>query len=246
MQNCPEAVSQIAGDYLERLKSLLLHRPHAERQEFLREIESHIYEAYQREPVADDVARILAVLRKLGEPGDLIAERLPAHRSRVSLPRIAAGIAFALVGLPVIAGISGGVVGVVGGLAGAIAAWYAAAAALLIAGTVLLSLGLLHLYYPGIWERLIAAGIIRIDDSAADVLDQLGPGVEAFLLLLAAVLVLALAVGMFWLGRHLLRGLRVLVTSLRRGIPNTARGIRAWLTRPDAARYEGDPEPYRA
>src|ERR1035441_5302646 len=44
MNNYPEVVAKIAHDYLERVKSQLQLVPVRERIEFLREIESHIYE----------------------------------------------------------------------------------------------------------------------------------------------------------------------------------------------------------
>ena len=58
MNNYPEVVPKIANDYLERVKSQLRLVPVRERDEFLREIESHLYEAYQQTPGEDDVARI--------------------------------------------------------------------------------------------------------------------------------------------------------------------------------------------
>jgi len=58
----------IVRDYLERMKTQLRLVPAREQDEFLREIQSHVYEAYQQTPGEDDVAKILAVLRSLGEP----------------------------------------------------------------------------------------------------------------------------------------------------------------------------------
>ena len=57
MNNYPEAVSQIADDYLARVKSGLSLIPTREQDEFLRELQSHIYEAWQEAPGANDVAR---------------------------------------------------------------------------------------------------------------------------------------------------------------------------------------------
>ena len=76
MNNYPEVVAKIASDYLERVKSQLRLVPTREQNEFLREIESHLYEAYRQTPGDDDVARILAVLRNLGEPAEVVSDRL--------------------------------------------------------------------------------------------------------------------------------------------------------------------------
>ncbi|MBS1827069.1 MAG: hypothetical protein JST93_17255 [Acidobacteria bacterium] len=50
--------------------------------EFLKEIHSHIYEAYQESPIPDDLTRILTVFRNLGEPADVASERLSASMVR--------------------------------------------------------------------------------------------------------------------------------------------------------------------
>src|ERR1035441_2891775 len=82
MNNYPEVVAKIVSDYLERVKSQLRLVPAHEQGEFLREIESHLYEAYQQTPGEDDVARILAVLRKFGEPAEVVSDRLPGAMVR--------------------------------------------------------------------------------------------------------------------------------------------------------------------
>lgn len=48
MNNYPEIVAKIANDYLERVKSQLRLVPAREQDDFLREIQSHLYEAYQQ------------------------------------------------------------------------------------------------------------------------------------------------------------------------------------------------------
>src|ERR1017187_5083193 len=87
MNNYPEVVARIADDYLERVKSRLRQVPDRERIEFLREIESHLYEAYQQTPGEDDVARILVVLRNLGEPAEVVSDRLPGTMVRSGTKR---------------------------------------------------------------------------------------------------------------------------------------------------------------
>jgi hypothetical protein len=115
---------------LERVKSQLGLVPIREQNEFLREIESHLYEAYQQTPGDDDVARILAVLRNLGEPAEVVSDRLPGTMVRSGTKRnlplyVVGGILIALFGIPLGFGGLGVLVGILGGLAGMLVAFYA-------------------------------------------------------------------------------------------------------------------------
>ena len=130
MNNYPEVVAKIANNYLERVKSQLRLVPIREQNEFLREIESHLYEAYQQTPGDDDVARILAVLRNLGEPAEVVSDRLPGTMVRSGTKRnlplyVVGGILIALFGIPLGFGGLGVLVGILGGLAGMLVAFYA-------------------------------------------------------------------------------------------------------------------------
>jgi uncharacterized membrane protein len=73
----PEAVEKIANDYLDRLSEHLAAMPAGDRRELLDEIRSHIHDAYMNESTGSDVDRILSVLRKLGEPAEVISNRMP-------------------------------------------------------------------------------------------------------------------------------------------------------------------------
>src|ERR1035437_2090901 len=130
MNNYPEVVAKIANNYLERVKSQLGLVPIREQNEFLREIESHLYEAYQQTPGDDDVARILAVLRNLGEPAEVVSDRLPGTMVRSGTKRnlplyVVGGILIGLLGIPLGFGGLGVLVGILGGLAGMLVAFYA-------------------------------------------------------------------------------------------------------------------------
>ena len=109
MNEYPDAVAAIANDYLERVKAHLRLVPASEQEDFLREIQSHLYEAYDRTPGSDDVARILAVLRGFGAPAEVVSDRLPQAMVRSGTGRrlplyIAGGLLVALFGLPLGAG----------------------------------------------------------------------------------------------------------------------------------------------
>ena len=139
MINYPETVARIADDYLERVKTQLRLLPASEREEFLGEIRSHIYEAYHEAPCEDEVARILAVLRNLGEPVDMVADRLPRSMVRQGAVRnlplyVLGGILVALFGLPLGFGGVAVLMGLLLALGGIVMAYYALAGSLLFAG----------------------------------------------------------------------------------------------------------------
>ena len=123
MSGYPEPVAAIANDYFERVKAQLAPVPALEQDEFLREIQSHVYEAYQQTLGENDVARILTVLRNLGEPAEVVADRLPGtllrSGSRRNVPLyILGGLFLALFGIPIGAGGLGVIAGLLGALAG--------------------------------------------------------------------------------------------------------------------------------
>jgi uncharacterized membrane protein len=215
MNDYPEVVAKIATDYLERLKSKLGLVPARERDEFLKEIRSHLYEAYQQTPGEDDVARILTVLRNLGEPAEVVSDRLPAAMVRSGARRklplyILGGILIALFGIPLGFGGVGVLVGLLAALAGLVVAYYATAGSILLAGASLTLLGMTRIYWPELWNRLVMLGVIQMKGSLAEFLDQLSPVDQGFVMILLAGVFIACGLGMLWLGRYLLRGLRFL------------------------------------
>ncbi len=155
MNNYPEVVAKIVNDYLERVKSQLRLVPAHEQGEFLREIESHLYEAYQQTPGEDDVARILAVLRNFGEPAEVVSDRLPGAMVRSGTKRnlplyVVGGIFIALFGLPLGSAGVGVLVGLLAALAGILVAYYAVAGSFLLVGAVTMLLGLTRLILPAV------------------------------------------------------------------------------------------------
>ena len=217
MTEYPEAVTKIVEDYLERLRSQLSLVPAREQNELVREIQSHVYEAYQEAPSDDDVARVLAVLRKLGEPSEVVSDRLPEAMvrsgTRRSLPLyILGGILIALFGVPLGFGGVAVLLGVLVALAGVVIAYYAAAGTILLAGVVVMLLGLTRIYQPGAWDKLVTAGFIHMDGGLADLLDLLTPSGQGLVLIAVAGMFAACGMGMLWLGRYLVRGLRFLLS----------------------------------
>ena len=215
MMDFPEAVAKIANDYLDRVKAQLRLVPVPEQNEFLMEIRSHIYEAYQQAAGEDDVAKILAVLRKLGEPSEVVSDRLPGAMVRSGTKRylplhLVSGILIGLFGIPLGFGGVAVLAGILFTLAGIAVVFYGTMGVVFLTGLLFLGLGLTRIYEPGVWDRLVTNGFIHFDRPVADFLDQLPPGGQGLLLILIAAVFIACGLGMLWVGRYLNRGLRFL------------------------------------
>jgi uncharacterized membrane protein len=208
-----EAVQQIVDDYLERLRLDLGALPTVEREEFVQEIRSHIYEAFQQEPIASEVARILAVLRKLGEPSEVIAGRLPESVVRSGRARKAplyalGGIVLALFGIPLGVGGAAFLAGILATLASALAMYYAFTGAVLFTAVLFMGFGLMRLFLPDIWAKLHAEGRVI---EMGPWFDQLRPTDQVILMVVCAAL---LAISGIWLlrgGQYMVRGFRLLI-----------------------------------
>jgi len=234
MNQYPQVVTTIANDYLQRVKSQLRLVPAPDQNDFLREIESHLYEAYNQTPGEDDVARILAVLRNFGEPAEVVSDRLPAAMvssgTRRSLPLyIVGGILIALFGIPLGFGGFGVLLGLLVALAGLLIAYYAIAGSFLLSGAVIMIFGLTRVLLPELWDKLVILGYIR----TGDFFEGLSPTDAGLLLVLLAGLFLAGGWGMFRVSKHLLRGLRFLFSLTFDWMRRFAQTIRRKLRRDD-------------
>jgi uncharacterized membrane protein len=221
MNNYSDAVEKIVESYMDRLKTRLSAVPSRERDEFLQEIQSHIYESYLQavgsaeSDGSDDVTRILGVLGKLGEPAEVVADRFSEAMlnsgTRRKFPlHIVAGVLIALFGIPLGFGGIAVLAGVLVAMAGIVLSFYATMAVVFLTGTLLLVLGLTRIYEPAVWDRLLAYGVIQMDGPMAGLFDQLTPlGQGVFMMVLAGVFVVC-GLTMLWLGKYLTRGLRFL------------------------------------
>jgi uncharacterized membrane protein len=217
MNDYPEAVAKIADDYLQRVKAQLHLVPAREQEDFLREIQSHIHEAYQEAPGDDNVASILAVLRNLGEPAEVVADRLPGAMVRSGTKRslplyISAGIVIALFGLPLGFGGVGVLVGLLIALMGVVFAYYMLTASFLLVGACFMSLGLIRVLAPDLWDKLVMLGYIQTGGPFAELFDHLSPTGQAFIMLVFASAFVASGLGLLRLGKYLLRGLHFLLS----------------------------------
>jgi uncharacterized membrane protein len=239
MNQYPEVVLKIVNDYLERVKAHLRMLPALEQHDFVLEIQSHLYDAYEQTPGSDDVARILAVLRNFGEPADVVAERLPGtmvrNGTRKNLPLyIIGGIAVAFFGLPLGFGGFGILIGFLAALAALLVAYFTFAGALAVAGTVVMSAGLMRFLMPELWHRLTELGYIQMSDPLGEFLESLPASDAGLLMMLFAAGLLGASWGLFRGGKHLLRGLRFLFTLIFDWMRRFAQSIRRKLRRDDS------------
>lgn len=240
MNEYPEAVAKIANDYLERVQTQLRLVPRREQDEFLREIQSHIHEAYQHEayqqmPGADDVARILGVLRNFGEPAEVVADRLPGTMVRSGTKRnlplyVLAGITIALFGIPLGFGGVGVLAGLLIALIGVVFAYYTVAGSFLLVGACFMSLGLIRVILPELWDKLVMLGFIQFN-GPAELVNHLSPTGQAFLMIVVASVFVAGGLGLLRLGKYLLRGLRFLLSLIFDRTRALAQSIRRRLRR---------------
>jgi uncharacterized membrane protein len=240
MTNYPVAVNNIANDYLERVTARLRAVPTQEREEFLRELRSHIFEAYQASANPEEVTRMLAVLRNIGEPADVVADRLPAamihsgYKFQVPL-HVLAGLLLAIFGLPIGFGGAGVILGLLGALTGATAAFFAATGAVLFAGTIFLILGLTRYSMPGIFDRLVEHGFITLK-GPFELLNDLTSSDQALIFVLISAVFITAGVAMFWVGKRMVRGLLFIYSLVLDGVKRLAQSI---LRRARHARQHG-------
>jgi hypothetical protein len=174
------------------------------------------------------------VLRNFGEPGEVVSGRLPAAMVRSGMKRnlplhVLAGILIALFGIPLGFGGVAVLAGTLLTVAGMVAAYFAAAGVVLLTGAVFLLLGLLRMYEPNAWDRLIALGVIHMDGPLGLLINDLSPAGQGLLMIVLAGVFAACGLGMLWLGRRLIRGLRLLTELALDWLGKVAQSIRRRL-----------------
>lgn len=234
MSDYPPAVAAIVADYLDRVRALVPQAAVLERDDLLKELQSHVYEAYQQTPRGEEVAGILSVLRRLGEPADVVSDRLSQAIVRSGTARllplqILGGIVIALFGIPLgFAGVAT-LAGMLLSLAAVVASYYAVVGSVLLTGAVFMALGFVRVFGPELWDRLQALGIVQMDPYTTEFLDHLSPASQGVLMILLGTLCIAIAIVMVWLGRYLVRGLRFLFVLAWDGMRRLAQSARGAL-----------------
>lgn len=207
----PETVQKIVNDYLGRVKQYLKGMPEKDRDESVREIESHIYESYTNDTTPNEVDRILNVLGKLGEPSRVFADKLPGKVVDMGKKRnmpmyILAGVLIGLFGFPI--GVGG--ISVLFGLAGAvlalIMAYFITAGSFIIGGFVGMVVSIVRIVDPVYLDHV--AELINIEMTST--LYFSSPVAEGILGLFASMMLAAVGVLLLIFGRYIFRGISFL------------------------------------
>jgi uncharacterized membrane protein len=209
----PQSVEKIVNDYLERLAARLKGMPAGDRRELVDEIRSHIYESYVNESAGEEIERILAVLRRLGEPADVISSRMPQAVARLGKGRraplyILAGILIALLGVPLGIGAVAILVGLLAGLLGLLITFYGAGISLVVAGFLTSVASAIAILAPGI--------LYSINDAVGAEVVQFGPfqhnpQLAGTIGLIVSLIVIGLGLLMLWSGKYIWRGFRFVI-----------------------------------
>jgi len=215
-------VAQIVDNYLERLRKGLRGIPAKDQDELVKEINSHIYESYRADTTPDDVARILRVLDKLGEPSAVIASRMPEAMVTLGKKRklpflILAGLLIAFFGVPLGLGGLGAAVGIVIGLLGLVLAFYIVAFSLILAGWLSAIALAIRAFKPGFLDPYMNIYPIVSD-----------PTLNIVIYILGALIMAGVGFLMLWLGTRLMRGMRFVFRLL-------VGKIKTWRQRKSAA-----------
>lgn len=204
----PLTAAKIANDYLDRLSSRLMGMSLKDRQELLDEIKSHIYDSYMNENSGDEIERILTVLRRLGDPADVISSRMPQAVERLGKGKkaplyILAGILIALFGVPLGLGAVGLLIGLFVALLGLLIAFYATGVSLVVSGFASSIICFIAVVAPELIDRInYAAGVEVVSWGPFANNTQLG----GILGLIVSLLLTGLGLLMLWSGKYVWRG----------------------------------------
>ncbi|MBN1223199.1 MAG: DUF1700 domain-containing protein [Candidatus Aminicenantes bacterium] len=204
--NYSDSVEKIVGNYLKRLKSKLKGFPDSDREELLKEIQSHIYESYVNDPTEDEIERIFNVLDRLGEPAEVISARMPDSMVRVGKKKklpllILIGALIGLFGIPLGLGGIGLLFGIVITIAALVLCYYVMTFSFIIGGWLGLIAATVRLFFPDFLDRFDVVAFNMFDDPTLDGLMGIGISLGCA----------ALGIIMLLLGRHVWRGFTFLL-----------------------------------
>jgi uncharacterized membrane protein len=211
-------VEKIVNDYLDRIRLYLKGFPVQVQEELIKEIYSHIYESFKDDPKKDEIDRILNVLKRLGEPKDVISAKMPktivSIGKRKKLPfYVLAGKMLELFGAAL------GKSFILMTLIFLISPYYLMAGSLLVGGWVGMGANIVRIIDPAFYMQYIyQRAAIRVY-----------PSFDPVTALVLSVLTAAVGFVMFWLGKYIFfKGIKSFVnlsieqikTSWRRTTPN--------------------------
>jgi uncharacterized membrane protein len=218
----PPNAEKIVNDYLVRMSSRLRGIPDSDRNELIGEIRSHIYESYTSDAAPDEVERILSVLRRLGEPDEVISNRMPEAVKRLGKGKkaplyIVAGILIALFGLPLGIGALALLMGLLVTLFGLLVTYYGTGITLVVGGFLTAVISGISILSPDL--------VAHINELAGTQVINLGlwndPELGGYVALLLSFLLMGVGLLMLWSGKYLWRGWRfvfMLIISKTRSI----------------------------
>ena len=200
-----ETVNKIVENYLSRFNLRLKSFPEQDRDELVKEIQSHIYESFTNDPTKNEVERIFNVLDKLGEPDDVISSRIP--EAMVSMGKkkkrplyILAGVFIALFGLPLGLGGVAVLFGFIITILALIFSYYVVAFSLTLAGWLGAIISVIKIINPYFLDSYIDWTPIVFD-----------PTQNSIITLSVSLITAAMGILLFWFGRYIMRGLKFLI-----------------------------------
>jgi uncharacterized membrane protein len=216
----PQAAEKIANDYVDRLSARLTGMPASDRRELLNEVRSHIHDSYMNESPGDEIERILATLRKLGDPEEVIASRMPRAVERLGRSRkaplyILAGALITLFGVPLGLGAIALLIGFVAALFGLLIAYYGAGVSLVVGGFLTAVICSVAAFSPGLLDRIndvVGAEVVNLGPFQYD------PQLGGILGLIVSLLLVGLGLLMLWSGKYIWRGFRFVVVLVTQNI----------------------------
>ena len=208
--NYPAAVEKIVNNYLDRLKKHLRSLPDKDKEELLKEVQSHIFESYTSDSTKDDVDRIFNVLIKLGEPGEVFAQRMPDQMVKMGKERklplyILSGILIALFGIPIGATGVGLLLAAIFTILGLLVAFFATAISFIIAGFCGMIASVIYIIDPLFLDHLFNDFSFGLNH-----LQWASPIPEGILGLVGSMILAGVGILLLFLGRYIFRGIRFL------------------------------------
>ncbi len=212
------SVEKIVDNYLEKLKKSLRGIPAKDQEELTKEIHSHIYESFRLDPTENEIDRILKVLDKLGDPAEVISSRVSPAMVDMGKKRklpfyILAGTLIALFGVPLGLGGVSVLIGLIMAVLALVASYYILAFTLVLTGWLCALTAIIRLFYPDFLEPYVQIYPLLPD-----------PTLNLVIYILGSLLIAALGIGMFVLGKHMMRGIRFAFRTLFQKIRGLGKG----------------------
>jgi uncharacterized membrane protein len=204
------AAQAVINDYLDRLKYRLTGFPAADREDLLREIVSHIDDAFAAETGGEEMDRLLRVLRRLGEPAEVISERMSPAMIKMGKKKglpfyILSGALIAFVGLPLGLGAAGLLIGILATIFGLLLAYFMMGISLVVSGVLGMIVSAIVLIDPEIIDRINQTFGANMHFGVSGFID-LPMQTQAVITLAVCALLTAIGALMIWGGRYILRG----------------------------------------